>query len=189
MSKGVAKLAHYEKTIDSKVIYEGKILTLRRDTVELENGNHAAREVIDHPGGVAVLAIDEHEHILFVSQFRYPFGGVMLELPAGKLERGENPQECGVRELSEECGCKADCFVPLAKMYPTCAYDTEIIHIFLATGLHQSRQHLDEDEFLTVRRIPVEKAVQMVLDGEIPDAKTQLGILKYDNLRRRGNQN
>ena len=178
MSKGVAKLAHYEKTIDSKVIYEGKILTLRRDTVELENGNHAAREVIDHPGGVAVLAIDEHEHILFVSQFRYPFGGVMLELPAGKLERGENPQECGVRELSEECGCKADCFVPLAKMYPTCAYDTEIIHIFL-----------DEDEFLTVRRIPVEKAVQMVLDGEIPDAKTQLGILKYDALRRRGNQN
>ena len=83
-------MAHYEKTIDSKVIYEGKILTLRRDTVELENGNHAAREVVDHPGGVAVLAIDEHEHILFVSQFRYPFGGVMLELPAGKLERGES---------------------------------------------------------------------------------------------------
>ena len=113
----------------------------------------------------------------------------MLEVPAGKRARGENPQECGVRELSEECGCKADCFVPLAKMYPTCAYDTEIITIFLATGLHQSRQHLDEDEFLTVRRIPVEKAVQMVLDGEIPDAKTQLGILKYDTLRRRGTQN
>lgn len=88
MSKGVAKLAHYEKTIDSKVIYEGKILTLRRDTVELENGNHAAREVIDHPGGVAVLAIDEHEHILFVSQFRYPFGGVMLELPAASWSAG-----------------------------------------------------------------------------------------------------
>ena len=179
-------MAHYEKTIDSRVIYEGRILSLRRDMVELENGSTAAREVVDHSGGVAVLALDENGNILFVSQFRYPFGAVLLELPAGKLEKGENPAECGMRELGEECGCAADLFQPLAKMYPTCAYDTEIIHIFYATGLRPTRQHLDEDEFLTVRRIPVEKAVQMVLDGEIPAAKTQLGILKFYALRQAG---
>lgn len=94
-------MAHYEKTIDSRVIYEGRILSLRRDMVELENGSTAAREVVDHSGGVAVLALDENGNILFVSQFRYPFGAVLLELPAGKLEKGENPAECGMRELGE----------------------------------------------------------------------------------------
>ena len=179
-------MAHYEKTIYSRLIYEGRILNLRRDMVELENGNTASREVIDHPGGVAVLPLDDNGNILFVSQFRYPFGAVLLELPAGKLEKGEDPAACGMRELGEECGCTADIFRPLAKMYPTCAYDTEVIHIYYAAGLRAAKQHLDEDEFLTVRRIPVEKAFQMVLAGEIPDAKTQLGILKFCALRQAG---
>lgn len=177
---------HFEKTLDSTLIYQGKILNLRRDTVELENGAQATREVIDHHGGVAVLALDEHDQILFVSQFRYPFGSVLLELPAGKLEKGENPEECGKRELGEECGCAADVFLPLGKLYPTCAYDTEIIHLYFAKGLHPVSQHLDPDEFLTVQRIPVEKAVRMVLDGEIPDAKTQIAILKFAALRSAG---
>ncbi|MEM1486067.1 NUDIX hydrolase [Oscillospiraceae bacterium PP1C4] len=179
-------MAHFEKKLDSTTIYEGKILTLKRDRVELENGSITTREVVEHHGGVAVLALDENNQILFVSQFRYPFGEVLLELPAGKLEKGENPAECGVRELREECGCTAERFVPLAQMYPTCAYDTEIIHLYFASGLHVSDQHLDEDEFLTVERIPVEEAVKMVLDGKIPDAKTQLGILKYKTLHDKG---
>lgn len=176
-------MPHFEKKIDSLTLYEGRIITLKRDTVELENGALATREVIEHPGGVAVLAVDENDCILFVSQFRYPFGEVLLELPAGKLEKGEDPAACGKRELSEECGCTAEHFSALAQMYPTCAYDNEIIHLFYASGLHETQQALDEGEFLTVERIPVEKAVQMVLEGKIPDAKTQLGILKYKALR------
>ena len=96
-------MAHYEKTIDSRVIYEGRILSLRRDMVELENGSTAAREVVDHSGGVAVLALDENGNILFVSQFRYPFGAVLLELPAGKLEKGENPAESSISFTRPGC--------------------------------------------------------------------------------------
>ena len=179
-------MAHYEKTLRSERLYEGRILALRRDLVELENGRTATREVIDHSGGVAVLATDDDGNILFVRQFRYPFGAVLLELPAGKLERGEDPAACGLRELGEECGCTAETFLPLGKLYPTCAYDTEVIHLFYAAGLRATAQHLDEDEFLTVERIPLERAVELVLEGKIPDAKTQLGILKFQALRAAG---
>ena len=177
---------HFEKQLSSERIYEGRILNLRRDTVELENGNTAYREVVEHHGGVCVLALDDQEQIFLVSQFRYPFGQVLRELPAGKLERGEDPEAAGRRELEEECGCTADIFVPLAKMYPTCAYDTETIHIFFACGLHPAKQHLDADEFLTVERIPLHQAVELVLRGELPDGKTQLGILKFQALRTAG---
>ena len=179
-------MTHFEKTIDSARIYEGRILNLRRDTVELENGKTSTREVVEHNGGVAVIALDEDGTIFFVSQYRYPFADVLLELPAGKLEKGEDPAAAGRRELEEECGCTAQTFEPLGKLYPTCAYDTEIIHLFYAKNLHASQQRLDENEFLTVQKIPVEKAVAMVLDGEIPDAKTQLGILKFAALQNAG---
>lgn len=179
-------MKHFEKTLDSKLIYQGKILSLRCDTVELENGNTAYREVIDHSGGVAVLAVDEQDRILFVSQFRYPFADVLLELPAGKLEKGEDPLTCGIRELREECGCTAAHVQPLAQLYPTCAYDTEVIHVFYATGLQADSQCLDDDEFLTVEKIPVDEAIKLVLQGKIPDAKTQIGILKFKALRDAG---
>lgn len=179
-------VAHYEKLRCSQQIYSGKILGLRRDMVELENGHVTVREVVEHPGGAAILALDEKGQALFVRQFRYPFGQVLLELPAGKLERGEDPEICARRELEEECGYRAEEFALLAKLFPTCAYDEEIIHIFLARGLVPTAQRLDEDEFLTVERIPVEKAVKMALAGEFPDAKTQLGILKYALLYSQG---
>ena len=179
-------MSHFEKKLESTLLYEGKILNLRRDKVELEDGRTTSREVVEHNGGVAVLAVDSEENILFVSQFRYPFGEVLLELPAGKLEKGEDPAQCGRRELMEECGCEAEIFKPLAQLYPTCAYDTEIIHVFYAAGLKEGKQNLDPGEFLTVQKIPIDKAVEMVLEGKIPDAKTQLGILKYKALRDAG---
>lgn len=176
-------MSHFEKTVDSTILYEGKILTLKRDTVLLENGNQTYREVVVHHGGVAVLALDAQERVLFVSQFRYPFDAVLLELPAGKLEQGESPLDCGIRELREECGYTAETFLPLGQLYPTCAYDTEIIHLFFAKDLHFVEQHLDEDEFLTVKRIALDQAIEMVLEGNIPDAKTQLALLKLKALR------
>lgn len=179
-------MSHFEKKLNSTMLYEGKIINLRRDQVQLEDGRTTMREVVEHHGGVAVLAVDENDQILFVSQFRYPFGKVLLELPAGKLEKGEDPAECGRRELLEECGCHAKTFQPLAELYPTCAYDTEIIHVFYAEGLTNGKQNLDPGEFLTVEKIPIDKAVELVLSGEIPDAKTQLGILKYKMLRDAG---
>lgn len=179
-------MRHFEKKLESTRLYQGKILNLRRDRVELEDGRTAFREVVEHNGGVAVLAADEEDNLLFVSQFRYPFEEVLLELPAGKLEKGEDPAQCGRRELLEECGCEASIFEPLAVLYPTCAYNNEIIHVFYAAGLTEGAQHLDPGEFLTVQKIPLSKAVELVLEGKIPDAKTQLGILKYKTLRDAG---
>ena len=179
-------MSHIEKTIDSTRIFEGKVVRLRRDTVELENGKQTFREVIDHPGGVSILAMDEEGKIFFVRQFRYPFGRMLLELPAGKLEPGEDPADSGRRELREETGCSAGRVVPRGKVGPTGAYDTEVIPLFFASELTRGEQDLDENEFLSVERYTLDEALQMVLDGEIVDAKTQIGLLKYQALRNAG---
>lgn len=171
-------MAHTETTLESQTLFEGKILTLKKDKVRLENGRDTAREVVVHHGGVCIAALDEQDRILLVSQFRYPYQEEIIELPAGKIEQGEDPRECGIRELWEECGCTAGHFEKLGELYPTPAYCTEVIHIYEASDLRQSGQHLDEGEFLTLLRVPFDKAVQMVLSGEIQDAKTQIGILK-----------
>ena len=123
-------MSHTEKTLDSTRIFDGVVVHLRRDTVQLEDGAKTIREVIDHPGGVSILARDREERSLFVRQFRYPFGRTLLELPAGKLEPGEDPADSGRRELKEETGCTAGRFVPMGQLIPTCAYDTEVIHLF-----------------------------------------------------------
>ncbi|MCI9405925.1 MAG: NUDIX hydrolase [Oscillospiraceae bacterium] len=179
-------MSHTEKTLDSTRIFEGVVVHLRRDTVELEDGSRTIREVIDHPGGVSILAMDADENILFVRQFRYPFGRTLLELPAGKLEPGESPADSGRRELKEETGCTAGRFEPMGRLIPTCAYDTEVIHLFFASDLTEGTQSLDENEFLSVERHPLDEALQMILDGEIIDAKTQIGLLKYKALRDAG---
>lgn len=172
------KMAHFERTLDSAIIFDGVVVRLRRDTVELENGHTAIREVIEHPGGAAVAALDADENLLMVRQFRYPFGKELLELPAGKLDWGEAPADCGRRELVEECGCTADIFEPLGTLYPCCAYDEEINFLFRAERLQIVGQKLDADEFLTVEHLPLKTALKLVMDGEILDAKTQIGILK-----------
>lgn len=167
-----------EKTLDTMQIFEGRVVKLRRDTVLLENGEKATREVIEHSGGVCVLPLTDDGEILFVKQFRYPFKSVLLEIPAGKREKGEEPLTCGIRELKEEVGATAEKITCLGKLYPTVAYDTEVIYMYLAEGLSFSSRHLDADEFVDVVKIPFERAVEMVMNDEIPDSKTQLAILK-----------
>jgi ADP-ribose pyrophosphatase len=167
-----------EKTISSETIFEGRVVHLVRDIVQLENGKEAVREVVKHPGGVCILALTDENSVVLVRQYRYAHKTVQLEIPAGKLEHGEDPRECGIRELKEETGYEADSFEFFAKMIPTAAYVGEVIHIYLARGLKKTGQALDEDEFLEVVEIPFEKAVKMALDGEIPDAKTQLALFK-----------
>ena len=175
-----------EKQLSSEYKFRGRIMTARVDEVSLPNGKTAPREVCEHVGGVGVLPIDKDGNVIFVRQFRYPFGRMLLELPAGKLEPGEDPADSGRRELREETGCSAGRFVPMGKLIPTCAYDTEVIHLFFASELTRGEQDLDENEFLSVERYTLDEALQMVLDGEIVDAKTQIGLLKYQALRNAG---
>ncbi len=167
-----------EKQLSSELKYDGRIVKLYADTALLENGDTTLREVIKHPGGVCVVALTEENDVLFVRQFRYPHGKVLLEIPAGKLEYGEKHRDCGLRELKEETGCTCDSFEYLGNLLPTPAYDTEVIHMYLARGLHSGEQHLDSNEFLEVEKIPLDKAVEMIMNNEISDAKTQVAILK-----------
>lgn len=167
-----------EKTLSSEQKFDGRIIKLYVDKVELEDGRAATREVIRHPGGVCVLPLDENGNVLFVKQFRYPHGKVLLEIPAGKLEYGEKHYDCGLRELKEETGCICDSYDYLGSLIPTPAYDSEVIHMYLARGLHAGAQRLDAGEFLDIERIPLEKAVEMVMNNEIADSKTQIAILK-----------
>ena len=167
-----------EKKISSELKYKGKVIDVYNDTVLLENGKETGRDVVRHPGGVCVAALTDDNQVYFVRQFRYPHGKVLLELPAGKLEWGENHFECGKRELLEETGCTAEEFTYLGCLLPTPAYDTEVIHMYMAKKLSRDKQKLDEDEFLEVMTIPLDKAVEMVMNNEIEDAKTQLAILK-----------
>ena len=172
-----------EKTLERKPVWRGKIINIRQDKVELENGRTATRDVVEHPGGVCVLPLTDSNEILLVRQFRYPYGEVLTELPAGKLEPGgEDPLACGKRELEEETGMTAGEFVSLGTMYPSPGYCAEIIHMYLARGLRKSRQHLDEDEFLEVERLPFEQVLEDILAGKIKDAKTQIAVLKAARL-------
>ena len=167
-----------EKTISVEQIYNGKIIDVTRERVLLENKSEAYREVVHHSGGVCILPINDKGEVLFVRQFRYPFKEVLLEIPAGKRENGEDPKECGLRELKEEVGAVSKDITFLGKLYPTVAYDTEVIYMYLAQDLSFGEQKLDEDEFLDIVKIPFDKAYKMVLNDEIPDAKTQIAILK-----------
>ncbi|MDR2558473.1 MAG: NUDIX hydrolase [Oscillospiraceae bacterium] len=167
-----------EKTISSETIFEGRVVHLIRDEVELENGKITTREVVKHPGGVCILAFTDENKVVLVRQFRYAHKIVQLEVPAGKLEIGEDPRECGIRELVEETGYTAGSFEFFGKMLPTPAYVGEVIHIYIARELRKIGQKLDEDEFLEVVEISFDEAVKMVLNGEITDGKTQVALLK-----------
>lgn len=167
-----------EKTLDSKNIFEGKILNIILDDVELPDGSHSKREVVNHPGGVAVLALDSENNVYFVRQFRYPYKEVVLELPAGKLEKGSTPLENGKRELFEETGAVGYSYISLGQVYPSPGYTSEIIHLYACRVKDLQQQKLDAGEFLNVERLPFSKAVEMVLNNQIPDSKTQIAILK-----------
>ncbi len=167
-----------EKQLSSELIYEGPIFTITHDTVELENGKTAIRDVLHHNGGVCVIPVTDDNEIFLVKQLRYPFQLVTVEVPAGKLEKGEDHAECGRRELLEETGCTCSEYIYLGEMLPTPAYNTEITYMYLARGLSFDKQSLDEDEFLDVVRMPLSEAVGKVMDGTFTDGKTQIAILK-----------
>lgn len=175
-------MAHFEKRLSSETKFEGRVITVTLDRVELENGGTSTREVVRHHGGAGVAALNDEGEIYLVRQYRYALGQELWELPAGKLEKGEDPFEAAKRELGEECGLTADHYTPLGEFYPTVGYDTEIIYMWVATGLHTTQMHLDDDEFLTPDRIPLAKAYEMVMNGEIKDGKTIAGVLKLKAL-------
>lgn len=176
-----------EKTLNKNYIYNGKIINVRVDDALLPNGVTAKREVVEHPGGVCVAAVTDNDEILMVKQFRYPYGEAILEIPAGKRDsKDEIPLECGKRELREETGATADEFLSLGELYPTPGYCGEIIWLFAAKGLHFGETDPDDDEFVEIEKVPFKKAVEMILNGEIKDAKTQTAILKLNELRRNG---
>ena len=171
-------MAHIERKISSEHIFTGQILSLERDTVVLENGAVATREIVRHNGGVTVLPIDDEGNCYLVSQYRHPYGREILEAPAGKLGISEDPFECGKRELLEETGFKAERYTDLGRLLPSPGYCAEVLYLYLAQDLSFCGQHLDEDEFLSVIKMPIKRAVELVLSGEIEDAKTQVVILK-----------
>lgn len=168
-----------ERRLSREDIFSGRIVTLHVDKVELLSGRTTTREVVDHPGGVGVLALDGDGNVLTVTQYRYPFGKTLLEIPAGKLDHpGEDPYQAGLRELKEETGAVTGRYESLGRLLPSPGCYGEILHLYLARDLKMEEQHLDEGEFLNVERVPFDEMVRRCLDGEIEDAKTVAAVLK-----------
>lgn len=176
-----------EKRLDGEYKFRGRVINLRVDRALLPDGSVAGREVIEHNGGVCVAALTDSDEVLLVRQFRYPYGETVLEIPAGKRDSAdEDPFECGKRELKEETGATADEFRFLGRLYPSPGYCGEIIWMYAAKGLHYGEQKTDDDEFLAVEKYPLDTLTEMILNGEITDAKTQAALLKLKILHDRG---
>ena len=167
-----------EQLLSRREIYHGRIIDVQVDTVSLPNGNTSTREVVRHPGGVGILALDDEDCAVLVEQYRYVFGRTLLEIPAGKREPGEDPLTTARRELREETGAEATHWQPLGAVLPSPGCYGEVLHLFLAKGLKFSEQHLDPDEFLNVERVPFDEMVHRCMNGEIDDAKTVAAVLK-----------
>ena len=176
-------MAHTETMLESREIFNGRVIRVTVDKVQLEDGTTSTREIVHHHGGACVLPVDADGSVTMVRQFRYAFGEEIWELPAGKLEADEDPIEAAKRVLSEECGLTADTFIDLGVVYATVGYDSEKIYLWAATGLHSTAQHLDAGEFLDVVKMPFDEALGLVMDGTIKDSKTQVALLKYAQLR------
>lgn len=175
-----------EKTITSECVFDGCILHVIRDSVSLPNGNEATREVIRHIGAVCVVPVTDDGLVVMERQYRYPIDRVISEIPAGKLDsKDEDRLEAAKRELKEETGYSADTWIDMGIYYPAAAYSDERITMYLATGLHKGQQRLDEDEFLNVELIPIERLVDDIMSGKITDGKTQVAILKAARILKR----
>lgn len=166
-----------EKKIASQNIFSGKVINVRVDTVLLPNGNKATREVVEHPGAVAIIPVNEKNKIIMVRQYRQPAGEVLLELPAGKKDQGEAPLVCARRELEEETGYVAREWKELFSFYTTPGFSNELLHLILAKGLEKKEAHPDSEEFLDITEITLNQALKMIFDGQIRDGKTVIGLL------------
>lgn len=168
-----------EKTLSSEPLYDGKILHLYRDQVQLPNGRQAVREIIRHVGAVCVVPLLDDGRVIMERQYRYPINQVITEIPAGKLDSpDEDPLAAAKRELREETGYEASGWLMLGQFVPAAAYCDEMISMYLARGLTAGTQKLDEDEFLNVTAIPLDQLIEQVMQGKITDAKTQTALLK-----------
>ena len=171
-----------EKRIEREKIFDGHIFNVYLDKVIISDGSIRPREVVEHSGGVCVVPVDDDGNVYMVRQFRYAVGKTILEIPAGKLEKGEEPFEAAKRELSEETGFTADNWTSLGKMYPTPGYCSETLRVYLARGLTAGEMHLDDGEILTAEKLRLDDVMEMIMNGEISDAKTVFGIMKTEKL-------
>jgi ADP-ribose pyrophosphatase len=172
-------LKYIEKTISTKNIFKGKIIKLRVDEVILNNDNKATREIVEHSGAVAIIPIIDKDRMFLVRQFRKPIEKELIELPAGKLEREENPKECALRELEEEIGYRAGKIQKLITIYTSPGFANEIIHIYVASDLKKTRINRDKDEFMDILKVSFEEVKDMINNGKIQDAKTIAGVLAF----------
>ena len=169
-----------ERTIDSREVFRGRIIRVRQDTVRLPNGKESSREVVEHPGGVGILAIDGEDRVVLVRQYRYAFERVLTEIPAGKRETGEEPFLTAQRELKEEIGAEAGRWTELGALIASPGCYGETLYLYMAEDLTFGETHPDEDEFLEVLRVPFEEAVRQCMDGTLTDAKTVAAVSSPD---------
>ena len=166
-----------ETRLKSETVFEGRLLRLQKDEVRLPDGRLSVREVVVHPGAVAIVPLLEDRRVVLVRQFRYAIGKVLMEIPAGTRHPDETPEECAQRELQEETGYTAQHLHHLTDFYVAPGYSTELIHLFLATGLQPAMSEPDEDELVEVVALPLSEAMAAIARGEVQDAKTIIGLL------------
>ena len=172
-----------EKRIQTEKVYSGSFLDVRKDTVKLPNGESSTREWIKHPGAVCIIPVLKENSILFIRQYRYPIRKHMIEIPAGKLDAGEDPLTCGLRELEEETGYVAEKLTLLTTIYPAIGFTDEKMWIYIAENLTKTKPKLDKDEFLEPYPLPLDKALKMVWESKINDAKTMVALLMFSQLK------
>ena len=177
-----------ESKISSKKIFSGKLINLFFDKVKLPNGKTSTREWIDHPGAVCIIPILPNGNICFIRQFRYGPRKEFIEIPAGKLDQGEDPLDCAHRELEEEIGYKSNKITFLTNIYPAIGFSNEKMWMYLAEDLQLSEKKLDEDEFLEVSPLSIEKAIDLIYQGKITDVKTIIGIFWLENFLSNNNK-
>ncbi len=174
-------MKYNEKTLEVETIYEGRMINLNVHKVMLPNNNTAYREIVVHPGAVAILPIDKDGRILFVKQFRKAVEEELLEIPAGKIEPGEDPEKCALRELEEETGFLASQLLFMNKIYTSPGFSNEVIYIYLAKDLITGKRNLDDDEFIDLYKLDLAEALNLIKLGKIKDAKTITAILLLQN--------
>lgn len=166
-----------EELIESRVLYQGRVVTLRLDTVRLPNGHITQREIVEHRGAVAIVPLLDADTVLLIRQYRQAVGETLLEIPAGTLEPGEPPERCAMRELQEETGYRAGSLRRLFSQYLAPGYSQEVLHVYLAEQLTPAPQQTEVDEMVQLVPTPLSQIVPMILKGEIKDAKTIAGLL------------
>jgi len=171
-------MRYFEKQIEKNTVYEGLIVNVRRDKAQTHVGKQVEREVVEHPGGVAIVPVTQDGMVLMVRQYRYPVEKELLEIPAGVLERGELPRDCAIRELAEETGCTAGRIIDLGSIHPSPGICKETLYLFLALDLHRGEMQLDEDELLSVDEIAIDELLDRIMANELMDAKSIVGVMK-----------